>query len=264
MRNLKVQLGLLVLLCALCGVAARRQPSYQLDLHSYSCVKRYGFQVLAFRQHRFRLYTCGDGEPSTVALGEYAQHGDEVLLHDERTGRPIVYHLSGQQLIPAEPGAYGGRGKLESLEYKGPLVDLPHSPELTSSPMSICGIRCGMSKDQVEQLLGKPRLTKETRFWYQGDCEVRYDGEDRVIGVAGYQVYQDGHPVVTSDVEQLKQLFGPRLNAERYKESVIDEEFGLTFITARRDTQKWVVVVAQLGDMPHPGRDTSGEWRECK
>lgn len=264
MRNLKVQLGLLIMVCALCGVAARRQPSYQLDLHSYSCGKGYVVQALAFRQHRFRLYTYDEGVPSMVAIGEYAQHGDEVLLHDERTGQPIVYHLSGQKLIPAEPGTYGGRGKLEPLEFIETLVDLPHSPELTSSPMTICGIRCGMSKDQVEQILGKPRFKNNAGFKYQDECEVRYNSEDRVVGVRGYQVYQDGHPVITSDVEQLKQLFGPRLKAERYKESVIDEEFGLTFITARRAAEKWGVVVAQLGDMPHPGRDPSGEWRECK
>lgn len=264
MRNLKVQLALLVLLCAFCAMATRREAPYQLDLHSYSCIKRYGVQALAFRQHRFRLYTYIEGVPGTVALGEYAQRGDEVLLHDECTGKSIVYHRSGQQLIPAEPGFYGGQCRLEPLEYKGPLVDLPHSPELTSSPMTICGIRCGMTKDQVDQILGKPILKKRDRFWYQGDFEVRYNVENRVIGVRGYQAYQDGHPVITSDLEQLKQLFGPRLKAEPNKERMIDEEFGLTFYLVERENLTWTVDTAELGDMPLPGWDPYSKWHVCK
>lgn len=144
------------------------------------------------------------------------------------------------------------------LECGGPISDTPHSEELTESPMSICGIRCGMTMDEVEARLGKPKWQNESFQGYESGCQVHFNAKNFVIGVSGDEVWQDAHLLSTPRMTELNELFGLRLIFYRPGKVAIDEEYGVTFELFERVKDDWVVQGATMGDMQEPGLEGSG------
>lgn len=190
-------------------------PSQSLELQWFSTPPDLFGQSLSFRDHRFRLAFWSCGGSNTVARGPYVQVGCTVYLDDEYSGKQLVYSLSDlgnkPTLKPIGQLKSIKRWTLDPLSFRGRLQPRPKQQPLNDLPMTICRVSLGMSKVEVKTMLGHPVDVRGAYWGYSDGLRLRFGADNRVIGVAGNQLWQDEHSVQLEDREQVMQLFGSRL-----------------------------------------------------
>lgn len=267
MRSLEIHVLVLVLFCALVRMTVGSVPSQSLELQWFSTPPDLCGQSLSFRDHRFYLAFWSCGGSNTVARGPYVQLGCTVYLDDEYSGKQLVYSLSDlgnkPTLKPIGQLKSIKRWTLDPLTFRGRLQPSPTKVPLSDLPVAICGVVCGMDKQEVKRTLGHPPDVRGPYWGYADGLRIRFGADNRVIGVAGNQLWQGDHWVNLEDREQVVQLFGSRLVFPDGRHRGIAAQFGLTilFQYAKKD-EDCSIGELQMGDIPNPGfiSNDSGEW----
>jgi hypothetical protein len=203
-----------------------------------------------------KAWNCGGGY--TLARGTFSQSGECVQLVDSYSGTTLEYRYDGDFLVPLSwpaelnNGEIGGPPcRLHFGSYQNPQPE--EKAILAETPVSIDQLRLGMRREEVIARKGRPAQIIHGYWGYGEGLRVRFSPQGTVIGVAGNHLWQQGHQLAVSNLEQTGKLFGDRL---QFRDRLHAEAppFGLTllFRNGFRD-EDCLLGELRLGDIPNPG-----------